>query len=169
MSRFGNHVLAVVALVFTVALGGAQAGVSPSVSKPSIAIKASTAMYPVQNGDLSADLTVTNQSDESLDLCPWNDSCTVHVMGENGEPPTTYRQRNATHRLLPGEAPLNTTLNVGWFVAPGKTDTNHWILKDLYGLSAPGKYTLHFEVQDPKTREVLRSNTVSFSVASPVR
>jgi hypothetical protein len=158
-----NHLLAAVALVpYGVPLGGAQ-----SVSKPSIAIKASTGTYRRDAGDtITGELTITNLSDVDLELCPQADSCTVHVIGEKGEPPATYWQRNATHRLLPEEAPLTRTLYIAWIVAPGNTDTHHWILKDLYDLSAPGKYVLYFEVQDPKTNEVLRSNSVSFSVPS---
>lgn len=169
MLRPGNHALAVLALaVLTTSLGAAQSGVSPSVSRPSIAISAASGTYRLDTGDtLTGELTVRNLSDENLELCRY--SCTVHVMGEKGEPPTTYRQRDATHRLLPGESPLEITLYAGWFIAPGNADTHHWILKDLYDLSTPGKYTLYFEVQDPKTREILRSNTVPFSVPPPAK
>lgn len=169
MSRPLNHVLAVITLaVATVSLGSAQSGIPQAVSQPSIAIKASMGTYRLSTGDtLTGELTVTNLSNENLELCPWPDRCTVHVMGEKGEPPTTYRQRDSTHRLLPGEAPLERTVYSPWIVAPGKADTHHWILDAFYDLSTPGKYTLYFEVQDPKTREVLRSNTVPFSVATP--
>ena len=171
MPRLRNHVLALMGLVVVaVPLGSAQSGVSPSAVQPSIAIKVSMGTYRLDRGDtLTGELTVTNLSDENLELCPWSDSCIVHVMGEKGEPPTTYRQRDATHRLLPGEAPLERTLYAGWFIAPGKADTHHWILNALYDLSTPGKYKLYFEVQDPKTREMLRSNTVPFSVAAPAK
>jgi hypothetical protein len=171
MPHLGKHVLPFIALVLVaVPLWGAQPAVSPSVSRPSIAIKAAAGTYRLDTGDtLTGELTVTNLSDQDLELCPWSDSCTVHVMGEKGEPPTTYRQRDATHRLLPGEAPLERTLYVGWFIAPGKTDTHHWILDVLYDLGTPGEYTLYFEVQDPKTREMLRSNTVPFSVATSTK
>jgi hypothetical protein len=159
-----THVLAILALAAVTALPcGAQSNVSPSVLQPSIAIRAA---YRLDRGEtLTGELTITNLSDRELELCPWSDSCTVRVIGEKGEPPTTLRQRNATHRLRPGEAPLERTLYVGWFIAPGKTDTHHWILDALYHLSEPGKYTLYFDVRDPKTGEVLRSNTVPFSVA----
>ena len=140
-------------------------------------IKAASGTYRLDTGDtLTGELTITNlndqvseliRSDEVLELCPWIDSCTVHVIGEKGEPPTTYYQRAATHRLLPGEAQLERTLYDGWFIAPGRTDTHHWILKDLYDLRAPGKYTLYFDVRDPKTGEMLRSNTVRFTVSAP--
>jgi hypothetical protein len=168
VSRPGKHVLAVMALaVLAASIGDAQSGVSPSVSRPSIAISAASGTYRLDTGDtLTGELTVTNLSNENLELCPWSDSCTVHVMGEKGEPPTTYRQRDATHRLLPGESPLERTLYVGWLIAPGKADTHHWIVNKLYDLSSPGKYTLYFEVQDPKTHKMLRSNTVPFSVAT---
>ena len=169
MPRFGYVIWAVVASAsVAMPFGPAQSGVSRPKTQPSLAIKASIGTYRLDAGDtLTGELTITNLSDQVLELCPWSDSCTVHVIGEKGEPPTTYRQRDATHRLLPGEAPLGRTLYAGWFIAPGKTDTHHWILKDLYDLSAPGKYTLYFDVRDPKTEEMLRSNTAPFTVAAP--
>lgn len=141
--------------------------VLPPRTQPSLAIKASIGTYRLDAGDtLTADLTITNLSTQVSELCPWSDSCTVHVIGENGEPPTTYRQRDATNRLLPGEAPLERTLYAGWFIAPGKTDTHHWILKDLYNLSTPGKYKLYFDVRDPKTEELLHTDVIPFTVAA---
>lgn len=126
--------------------------------------------YRLEKGEtVTGDLTITNLSDEDLELCPFSRSCTVHVVGEKGEPPTTYRQRDATGRLLPGEPSLARTLYIAWIVAPGETDTHHWLLNAFYDLSGPGKYTLSFEVCDPKTNEFLRSNKVSFTVASPAK
>ena len=62
-----------------------------------------------------------------------------------------------------------TTLNVGWFIVPGMTETHHWILKDCYDLSESGKYALYFEVRDQKTNQVLRSKTVAFSIPGAVK
>ena len=126
--------------------------------------------YRLDPGDTrTGELTITNSEQCRPGAVPGGDGCTVHVMGEKGEPPTTYRQRDATHRLLPGEAPLKRTLYNPWIISPRAGDTHHWLLDAFYDLSAPGKYTLYFDVRDPKTGEILRSNTVPFTVIAPVK
>ena len=85
-------------------------------------------------------------------------------MGEHGEPPTTYRERFATMRLLPGEAPLDCTLNMTWSLAPGESLTKQILLKYLYDLHEPGKYSVFVEF--PTGESWLRTNTVTFHLAA---
>ena len=88
-------------------------------------------------------LTVKNVSNEII-LFPQD---RVHVEGEKGEPRTTLRQRQNTHRLQPGEAEVRS----GGYeppIEPGQSSTRKYDLAQLYDLSKPGKYSVYVEVLD---------------------
>jgi hypothetical protein len=91
----------------------------------------------------------------------------VHIEGENGEPPTTLRQRDSTGKLLPGESPMrmDETAVMPIFVDEPRTQT--FIVKYFYDLSASGKYSVYVEIKDPLTNKWLRTDTVYFEVRKP--
>ena len=109
-------------------------------------------------------LAIKNISNNRIDRDDCSSDPRVWVLGEHGEPPTTQRERFATMRLLPGEAPLACTLNLTWSLAPGETLTKHIVLKYLYDLHEPGRYTVFVEF--PTDEGWLRTNTVSFHVVA---
>jgi hypothetical protein len=109
-------------------------------------------------------LAIKNISDRIISRDDCSSLPRVWVQGEHGEPPTTYRERDATQRLQPGESPLPCTLNIDWSIAPGETLTKHILLKYLYDLSQPGEYSVYLEF--PTGDGWLRTNTVNFSVVA---
>ena len=110
----------------------------------------------------SVALVIKNISDKSISRDDCSSEARVWVQGEHGEPPTTYRGRFNTSRLLPGEPDLMCTLNMSWRLAPGESTTKHYLLKDLYDLHEPGKYSVYLEF--PTTEGLVRTNTVRFEV-----
>jgi hypothetical protein len=112
-------------------------------------------------------LAIKNVSSKRIDRDDCSSDPRVWVAGEHGEPPTTYRERFATMRLLAGEAPLACTLNMAWSLAPGETLTKHILLKYLYDLKEPGKYSVFVEF--PTGEGWLRTNTVTFQVVPDKR
>lgn len=114
--------------------------------------------------DAIVNLAIKNISDKVISRDDCSSYPKVWVQGEHGEPPTTYRERDATMRLLPGEAPLACTLNMTWSLAPGETLTKHILLEYLYDLHQPGKYSVYVEF--PTGDGLLRTNTVTFQVAA---
>ncbi|MFZ0303817.1 MAG: hypothetical protein WAL75_14100 [Terracidiphilus sp.] len=107
-------------------------------------------------------LAIKNVSGKRIDRDDCSSDPRVWVQGEHGEPPTTYRERFATMRLLPGEPELACTLNMSWSLAPGESMTKHILLKYLYDLHQPGKYSVFIDF--PTGEGLLRSNTVTFEV-----
>ncbi len=109
-------------------------------------------------------LAIKNISDKTISRDDCSSDPRTWVQGEHGEPPTTYRERFATMRLLPGEPPLDCTLNLSWSLAPGETLTKQILLKYLYDLHEPGKYSVFVEF--PTGESWLRTNTVTFHVVA---
>jgi hypothetical protein len=107
-------------------------------------------------------LVIENVSDENIDLNDCFDEPRVWVQGEHGEPPTTYRERWSTSRLLPGEPELACTLNMTHRLAPGDSITRHIILNYLYDLHQPGKYSMYVEF--PSKEGWLRTDPMDFEV-----
>jgi hypothetical protein len=107
-------------------------------------------------------LAIRNASSERISRDDCSSDPRVWVQGEHGEPPTTYRERFSTLRLLPGEPDLACTLNNTWSLAPGETLTKHVLLKYLYDLHEPGSYSVYIEF--PTGEGWLRTNTVNFRV-----
>lgn len=115
--------------------------------------------------DAIVTLAIKNISDKIISRDDCSSDPRVWIQGEHGEPPTTYRERFATQRLQPGEPELACTLNMSWSLAPGETLTRHILLKYLYDLHAPGKYSVYVEF--PTGDAWLRTNTVTFQVIAP--
>jgi hypothetical protein len=92
----------------------------------------------------------------------------LHVEDEKGERPMTRVQRNITHKLLPGEAPLPGVGGI-WAIASGETSSHKYELSYFYDLSVPGKYTVYVDVVDPSSRQPLRTNTVRFEMVVPAQ
>jgi hypothetical protein len=116
-------------------------------------------------------LTVYNITDQPVII---QNTMRVYVYGKDGEAPTTLPQRQLTGRLRPGDAPLNTTLNVDTssimvWPAGGAGDwcDRKFQLAYLYDLSAPGRYTAHAEVMDPSSHRWLRTKKVTFEMTAP--
>jgi hypothetical protein len=110
-------------------------------------------------------LAIRNISQEPISRDDCSSDPRVWVQGEHGEhgePPTTYRERFSTMRLLPGEPELPCTLNNTWSIAPGQTYVKHILLKYLYDLQEPGKYSVYVEF--PVRGRWLRTNTVDFQL-----
>lgn len=107
-------------------------------------------------------LVIKNISDKRIDRNDCSSDPRVWVRGEHGEPPTRYRERFSTQRLLPGEPDLACTLNMTWSLAPGEVRTEHFLLKYLYDLHNPGKYSVYVEF--PTEAGWLRANKVDFQV-----
>ncbi len=107
-------------------------------------------------------LAIKNISDKTISRDGCSSDPRTWVQGEKGEPPTTYRERFATMRLLPGEPPLECTLNLSWSLAPGETLTKQILLRYLYDLHEPGKYSVFVEF--PTGDSWLRTNTVTLHV-----
>ncbi|MGA3070285.1 MAG: hypothetical protein ABSD43_08725 [Terracidiphilus sp.] len=98
----------------------------------------------------------------------------MHVEGEKGEPPLTYR-----HRQLRGEPGLPALEGGGPSkipiyppgekqyegTPPGGLDVRQFDLTFLYDLT-PGQYTVYMEVQDT-TGIWMRTNTVHFEIRPP--
>jgi hypothetical protein len=109
-------------------------------------------------------LAIKNISDRIV----YRDDCSsdprVWVQGEHGEPPTTFRERFGTGRLLPGEAPLACTLNLTYAINPGETYTKHILLEYLYDLRQPGTYSVYVEY--PTGEGFLRTNTATFHMVA---
>jgi hypothetical protein len=113
-------------------------------------------------------MVIENVSDETINLNDCMDDPRVWVQGAHGEPPTTYRERFSTGRLLPGEPDLACTLNMTYSVAPGASITRHIILDSFYDLREPGKYTVYVEF--PSREGLLRTDPIKFEIlaAEPV-
>ena len=109
-------------------------------------------------------LAIKNIGPKRIDRDDCSSDPRVWVQGEHGEPPTTYRERFSTWRLLPGEPELACTLNMTWSLAPGETLIKHILLKYLYDLRLPGKYSVYVEF--PTGEGWLRTNTVNFHVTA---
>jgi hypothetical protein len=117
-------------------------------------------------------LTIWNLTD--LWIAMPGDQCAgqtprVRIQGEHGEPPTTARERVDTGRQLPGDQPLDCTLNAGYPMlspasTPADTATRTFLLEYLYDLREPGKYTVYIEVPCPEGW--VRSNTVAFQIVA---
>lgn len=95
----------------------------------------------------------------------------IHVDGDKGEAPMTYVQRKLTGKLNPGEAPFPGVKEILSpimpYDMPHPQDVRKFLLSHLYDLSAPGKYTVYAEVQDPISQGWLRTNSVTFQVVEP--
>lgn len=112
-------------------------------------------------------LTIKNLTD-SLIRVP-GDGCRqgvrVWVQGEHGEPPTTARERQATERLLPGDARLECTVVADSRpLDPGESTTRTFLLEFLYDLQVPGKYNMYLDVPSPEGW--LRTDTVTFQIVA---
>jgi hypothetical protein len=112
-------------------------------------------------------LTVKNLTDEEIAFPPDR----VHVESENGEPPTTMRQRQLTNRRQPGEPSI---LSGGFepSIPPEASFTRKYDLSRLYDLSKPGKYTVYIEVFDAFHSNKwkggwVRSPVVHFEITGP--
>lgn len=105
---------------------------------------------------------IKNVSDKRIDRDDCSSDPRVWVHGEHGEPPTTYRERASTLRLLPGEPELACTLNMSWSLAPGESRTKRILLSYLFDLHQPGKYSVYLDFPVPEGW--LRTNTVTFYV-----
>ena len=100
----------------------------------------------------------------------------VHLEGEKGEPPLTYRHRQLRREpgvpALAAGGPPNFPLNIPGEkpyegIPPGGADVEILDLTVLYNLT-PGKYTVYLEVQD-KAGVWLRTNTVHFEIQQPAQ
>ena len=105
---------------------------------------------------------IKNISDKRIDRDDCSSNSRVWIQGEQGEPPTTYRERAPTLRLLPGEPELACTLNMSWSLAPRESRIVHVLLSYLYDLHQPGKYSVYLEFPAPEGW--LRTNIVTFHV-----
>jgi len=95
----------------------------------------------------------------------------VYVEGEEGEPPTTLRQRQLTHKRRAGEPSI---LGGGFEpnIEPKESFTRKYDLSELYDLSKPGKYTVSIEVLDEFNSNRgkggwVRSPAASFVIQAP--
>ena len=111
-------------------------------------------------------LTVKNLTKETITY----PTDRVHVEGEDGEPPTTLRQRQLTNRRNPNEPSL---LGGGFEpeIEPGDLFTRKYDLSQLYDLSKPGKYKVYIEVSDEfhsnrGKGKWVRSPAVTFEILS---
>jgi hypothetical protein len=93
----------------------------------------------------------------------------LHVDGEHGEPPTTYRQRLITHKLRAGEAEMGSDEWVEWRIFPGMSDDRRLQVSGYYDVSAPGKYSAYVEVEDPTSGKWLRTRTVKFEIVTEIQ
>ena len=100
----------------------------------------------------------------------------VHLEGEKGEPPLTYRHRQLRREpgvpALAAGGPPNFPLNIPGEkpyegIPPGGVDVEIFDLTVLYNL-APGKYTVYLDVQD-QAGVWLRTNTVHFEIQQPAQ
>ena len=112
-------------------------------------------------------VTMNNRTDRDLYLHGnWDQ---LHIEGENGEPPTTLRQRMTTGKLRRGEAPLRGDENAETVISTEKPLIIKFDVKYLYDLSAPGKYTVYVDVKDPLSGKLLRTNTEKFEIKPPAQ
>lgn len=137
---------------------------------PSLALSVALPQRQVPAGKApTVQLTVRNLTNEDV---PFPETY-VHVEGANGEPPTTLRQRQLTHRLKPGEP----ALMAGGFeplIGAGASSTRKYDLGKLYDLIKPGKYSVYIEALDVAASKDnagvwVRSNTVDFEIQAPAQ
>ncbi len=107
-------------------------------------------------------LTFNNRTDRDLYLN--GNWFQLHIAGENGEPPTMLRQRMATGKLLPGEAPLREDENAEKVISARKSRIEKIDVSYYYDLSAPGKYKVYMDIRDPMSGKWLRTNTAEFEI-----
>ena len=88
-------------------------------------------------------LTVKNLTNEEIAF-PQD---RVYVEGGSGEPPTTLRQRQLTHRRRAGEPSLSGS-DFEPVIEPGESFTRKYDLSELYDLSKPGRYIVYIDVLD---------------------
>jgi hypothetical protein len=110
-------------------------------------------------------VTINNQTDHNI---PFHfNMLLLHIEGGSGEPRTEIRQRMATGKLLPGEAPLREDEYYSQDVIPARESITRTIrTKFFYDLSAPGKYTAYVDVKDSLTGKRLRTNTAQFEIVA---
>ena len=137
-----------------------------SVVTQSASIKLNTSISAQKSAGRGAVLllTVTNVGKQPVSISQRR----VHVEGQDGEPPTTLFQRQLTHRLMPGEAPLRDDDMAGGLV-PGASTTLQFELSKLYDLSKPGDYTVYVDLLDERESAHnagvwVRSPTVHFHI-----
>lgn len=141
----------------------AQAASQPSQPAIAVSIALDNDRVPVGQSPWAI-LTVKNLADHDVVLNYF--TIRLHIEDEKGERPMTRVQRNITHKLLPGEAPL-PGVGVSWIIASGETSSHQYQLSFFFDLSAPGKHTAYMEVIDPSSRKWLRTNTVQFEMLPP--
>lgn len=108
-------------------------------------------------------LTMKNLTDHTIDVGGCKTE-RVWVQGEHGEPPTTYRGRNANGRLLPGESPLQCTAVASTPLQPDTSITFHFDLLEYYDLHEPGRYTGYLDM--PSEEGWLRTDPVAFEITA---
>lgn len=136
-----------------------NAQVSSQSNTLAVSISMQTTQVPIGQSPVVL-LTIKNLTDNYASLPP--DLYRVHVVGKNGEPPTTLFQRQITQQLRPGETDIlrgGVTVDL----PPSETKTDKFNLLYFYDLNVPGKYSVYLDVLDSSgKRKWLRTNTVQF-------
>jgi hypothetical protein len=122
--------------------------------------------FPIGQSPLVS-LRLNNQTDRDLHL--HGNRLQLHIEGENGEPPTTLRQRMDTGKLLPGEARMREDEYSPEIIPAGGSETLTIYVKYLYDLSALGKYTVYVDVKDPLSGKWIRTKTLQFEIVAPTQ
>lgn len=145
-----------------------------SVAGPSIAIVNFTyEKSEVYEGKPAVDavkLTMRNLTDQELTLNP-GDNFDVHVYNNRMEEAATTRiTRQSRHHLRPDDVPMREDRMFVFTIPPkGTLETGRSVLRDLYDISAPGKYFVYAEVLDPVLHQWIRTKTLTFEVAAPLK
>jgi hypothetical protein len=165
MKAFKHHFLRLVAVLVVLTSGirlSAQLGASTSQADSiAVSIALDKDHFPVGQSPLVI-LKMNNLTDQDLYL--HGDWLQLHIEGENGEPPTTLRQRMATGKLLPGEARLRDDEYSQEVISSGGSRTQTIYAKYLYDLSVLGRYTVYVDVKDPLSGRWLRTKTEKFEI-----
>lgn len=150
-----------------ICLGGQTVAPSSQIDSITVSMTLDKDHFPVGQSP-NVRVTMSNQTDHNI---PFHfNMLRLHIEGESGEPRTEIRQRMATGKLLPGEAPLREDEYNSQDVIPVRESITRTIrTKFFYDLSAPGKYTAYVDVRDPISGKWLRTNTAQFEVVAPTQ
>lgn len=150
-----------------------QAATQPKVKNPTISVTITAISDVVKLGsEVRIKVTVTNKSDRDKWLGTSSGKSQgevlnlVDVRDEQGNAPT----RTKYHRVLRGENAGDHPQEVmkrdvvGSLTKPGESVTEEIILNKLYDLNKSGKYEIQVEHEDPETKALVKSNTITVTV-----
>jgi hypothetical protein len=169
MNKFRQFVLRLATVVLIassgICLGGQTVVAASQTDSITVSMTLDKDHFPVGQSP-NVRVTMNNQTDHNI---PFHfNMLLLHIERENGEPRTEIRQRMATGKLLPGEAPLREDEYYSQDVIPARESIIRTIrAKFFYDLSAPGKYTVYVDVKDLLTGKRLRTNTAQFEIVAP--